>query len=224
MKRRIPALLSLILCVVCGASLSACTLQSLDNTDNSTHTTHSYETTWSYDGTCHWQACSGCDEVRNRAEHDWNSGIVTIAPTTTTEGVKTYTCNTCGKTKVETIPVTGTHTHVYDQQVVSDSYLISAATCMDKAVYYYSCSCGERGSETFESGEALGHSFTNYIYNDDSTCTTDGTKTAKCDRCEETSTAMMRITGSVISPITRYSRNGWTQLSNPSITAMSQII
>ena len=37
-------------------------------------------------------------------------------------------------------------------------------------------------------GEALGHSFTSYVSNDDAACTTDGTKTAKCDRCEETDT------------------------------------
>ena len=35
---------------------------------------------------------------------------------------------------------------------------------------------------------ALDHSFTNYISNNDATCTQDGTETAKCDRCEETNT------------------------------------
>ena len=34
----------------------------------------------------------------------------------------------------------------------------------------------------------LSHSFTNYDYNEDASCTTDGTKTAKCDRCSETDT------------------------------------
>ena len=29
--------------------------------------------------------------------------------------------------------------------------------------------CGEKVTETFESGEPLGHSFTNYIYNNDAT-------------------------------------------------------
>ncbi|MBQ6165673.1 MAG: hypothetical protein IJK23_14475 [Clostridia bacterium] len=35
---------------------------------------------------------------------------------------------------------------------------------------------------------ALGHSFTKYVPNGDRTCTEDGTKTAKCDRCDETDT------------------------------------
>ena len=38
-------------------------------------------------------------------------------------------------------------------------YLKSAATCTEKAVYYYSCSCGEKGTETFESGDVLAHSW-----------------------------------------------------------------
>ncbi len=35
-------------------------------------------------------------------------------------------------------------------------------------------------------GDKLGHSFTNYVSNGDATCTEDGTKTAKCDRCDAT--------------------------------------
>ena len=35
-----------------------------------------------------------------------------------------------------------------------------------------------------DEGSALDHSFTNYVSNNDATCTADGTKTAKCDRCE----------------------------------------
>ena len=36
--------------------------------------------------------------------HDWDDGVVTIEPTETTEGEKTYTCNRCGATKTELIP------------------------------------------------------------------------------------------------------------------------
>lgn len=32
------------------------------------------------------------------------------------------------------------------------------------------------------------HSFTNYVPDNNATCTEDGTKTAKCDGCEETDT------------------------------------
>lgn len=36
--------------------------------------------------------------------------------------------------------------------------------------------------------DAFGHSFTYYVSNGDATCTADGTKTAKCDRCDVTDT------------------------------------
>ncbi|MDE5602055.1 MAG: InlB B-repeat-containing protein [Clostridia bacterium] len=82
------------------------------------------------------------------------------------------------------------HKHKFDKQVVSEEYLVSDATCTQRAIYYYSCSCGKKNSETFEYGEALGHSFTesNYVYNGDATFEQDGTKTAKCDRCDVTDT------------------------------------
>ena len=80
------------------------------------------------------------------------------------------------------------HIHAFDKQVITDEYKATSATCTEAAKYYYSCSCGEKGTETFTSGNALGHSFTNYVSNNDATCTKDGTKTAKCNRCEVTDT------------------------------------
>ena len=42
--------------------------------------------------------------------------------------------------------------------MVEEKYLKSAATCTEKAVYYKSCTvCGEKGTETFEVGNILGH-------------------------------------------------------------------
>ncbi len=55
------------------------------------------------------------------------------------------------------------HTHVYDKQVVNDTFKASDATCEDKAEYYYSCSCGEKGTETFEYGSALGHAYGEWV-------------------------------------------------------------
>lgn len=47
------------------------------------------------------------------------------------------------------------HTHSFNKQVAEDEYLESAATISDKAHYYYSCECGEKGAETFEYGTPL---------------------------------------------------------------------
>ena len=49
--------------------------------------------------------------------------------------------------------------HIYNNKIISAQYLKSEATCVDRAVYYYSCSCGEKGEETFTSGSPLGHSY-----------------------------------------------------------------
>ena len=69
------------------------------------------------------------------------------------------------------IPATGNeneggndeHTCVYDKEVVNDDYLASAADCDSAAKYYYSCECGKASDETFESGEALGHTLTETV-------------------------------------------------------------
>lgn len=47
------------------------------------------------------------------------------------------------------------HAHIYDQDVVSDTYKASDATYEQPASYYKSCVCGAKGTETFTSGEAL---------------------------------------------------------------------
>ena len=51
------------------------------------------------------------------------------------------------------------HRHKYNQQVVTDTYKVSNADCEHGVTYYYSCSCGKQGTETFEYGEPLGHDY-----------------------------------------------------------------
>ena len=62
-------------------------------------------------------------------------------------------CTRCNQSYGEKLP------HTYDRQVATQTYLKSAATCTEKAVYYYSCSCGEKGSETFAYGALLAHTY-----------------------------------------------------------------
>ncbi|MDE7086602.1 MAG: hypothetical protein K2O67_00230, partial [Clostridia bacterium] len=68
-------------------------------------TGHTYSNVWSKDETNHWHAatCGHNVATKDLAEHDWNSGKVTTEPTCTQEGVKTFTCNTCGQTKTEPV-------------------------------------------------------------------------------------------------------------------------
>ena len=81
--------------------------------------------------------------------------------------------------------------HEYTSEVVGEKHLKSAATCTEDAVYYKSCvRCGKNGTETFtKENSALGHEYTNYVYNDDATYDEDGTETAACNHgCGTTDT------------------------------------
>ena len=71
------------------------------------------------------------------------------------------------------------------------------ATCTENGTEaYYTCSCEKLFADAKGEVEILepkvikklGHSFINYAPNGDATCTADGTKTAKCERCKETDT------------------------------------
>ncbi|MCR5782239.1 MAG: hypothetical protein K6G90_05820, partial [Clostridia bacterium] len=55
--------------------------------------------------------CTKCDATKTAAiaapGHKWNKGEVTKPATTTETGERTYTCERCGETKVETIAKAG---------------------------------------------------------------------------------------------------------------------
>ena len=74
------------------------------------------------------------------------------------------------------------HTHTFTEQTVKDDYLSTAADCTNKAKYYYSCSCGEKGTKTFEFGEPLGHNLSEWKIQKEATETEKGLKTKNCTR------------------------------------------
>ena len=79
------------------------------------------------------------------------------------------------------------HTCSFNKQVINETYKKKQATCKESAVYYYSCECGAKGEDTFSFGEYGDHEFTNYVFNDDATCLSDGTNVAICEYgCGET--------------------------------------
>ena len=178
-------------------ALSACNLNgnepqpSNTETDNPTSQEHSHSflNEWSYDGTYHWHACSGCEEVRDKGEHDWNSGVIITAPTETSEGVKEYACNTCGKTKVDSIPMLN-HEHTFELKWTSDdTYHWHAATC---------------GHETEKSGKAE-HTWDNGIITKEASETEAGVRTYTCVVCSATKTEEIPV----LTHVHTY-EEGWT--------------
>ena len=101
---------------------------------------------WIKDATGHWHACVDCGEKADEAAHTPGDAATETAP---------QLCTVC---HYEIMPATG-HTHSFDCENPDEIYLKSAATCRAKAVYYYSCSCGVSGEETFTSGETLPHHY-----------------------------------------------------------------
>ena len=102
-----------------------------------------------------------------------------IKPATEEEdGLKERTCARCGETEEQAIPAK-THEHKFVDTVIEP-------TCTERGYTIHKCKCGEQYEDSYVS--ALDHSFTNYVSDGNATCTKDGTKTAKCDRCDETKT------------------------------------
>lgn len=156
---------------------------------------HKYGSYVKVDAVNHKRVCSVCGNVET-TEHEWDNGTVTLQPTHTAFGEKMHSCLYCSATKTEQVAKLTKHT--YDMKNTEARYLKSAATCTQKAVYYYSCICGEKGAATFEYGEFAAHTYkaewssdkTNH-WHECSACGNkkeqaahaDGNKDHKCDIC-----------------------------------------
>lgn len=141
-------------------------------------------------GTAATQQCKRCDYIvpAQSLPIDPNNHAnivkdVAVAPTCTETGLTEGShCGDCNKILIAQEVVSYTnHTEVIDPAV--------AATCTETGLTEGShCSVCNKILVAQKTVSALNHSFTNYISNDDATCTEDGTKTAKCDRCDVTDT------------------------------------
>ena len=86
-------------------------------------------------------------------------------------------CSVCG--------AQSPHTHSYSVKNTEAKYQKTAATCAASAVYYYSCSCGEQGSDTFSYGETGDHIIVTdpgYPATCDTPGLSDGTHCSVCHR------------------------------------------
>ena len=173
-------------CTKAGVKTFTCTKCGYQKTEPIAVIAHKYE--WKHDETNHWQECSVCHDIIDKAEHtyashkcedtatctkaecgyvkpagqhSWNDGEVTTPATCTTDGVKTYTCKVCSETKTEPIKASG-HSLTKVEAV--------AATCTEGGNNeYYTCNVckkvfkADKTTETTVADEtlaALGHSMT----------------------------------------------------------------
>ena len=196
-------------CTKAGVKTFTCTKCGYEKTEPIAVIAHKYE--WKHDETNHWQECSvchdiidkaehtyaphkceetatctkaGCGYVKSAGQHSWNDGEVTTPATCTTDGVKTYTCKVCSETKTEPIKASG-HSLTKVEAV--------AATCTEGGNNeYYTCSVckkvfkADKTTETTVADEtlaALGHKLTKTDAKA-ATCTESGNNAYwTCDTC-----------------------------------------
>ena len=112
--------------------------------------------------------------------HDWNQWQIVKEATSEEEGLQHRTCLRCAAVEEQKIPkLPEVHSHAYTATVITP-------TCTEAGYTIHQCVCGDSYQDTVVA--ALGHSFGQYVSNSDATCTKDGTKTAKCLRCDAKST------------------------------------
>ena len=163
-------------CSVCGE-----TFGEVDAT-NHVHTTvkNRREATCTQTGYTGDTYCTDCDKLLSTGKelaalgHDYKA-TVTKQPTTTEEGVRTYTCTRCNSSYTESIAKLPEeqHTHNYTGSITKE------ATCTEAGVRTYTCSCGNSYTENIP---ATGHSYVSKVTKA-ATTTEEGIMTYICSKC-----------------------------------------
>ena len=115
-------------------------------------------------------------ETLGTHSHIWSAWTTIRSATCTNAGFQRRTCS-CGTNETKSIAAIG---HKYE--IVSET----EPTCLLPGTVKYQClGCKETYSTSISS---VGHSFGEYIYNNDATSTVDGTKTRICSVCGHSET------------------------------------
>jgi len=136
--------------------------------------------------------CSVCNTVLvaqtavSATGHTYDGGKVTTNPTCTTDGVKTYTCATCGDQKTETIVKTG-HSLVYKAPIAptcTENGMSEYYKCATCAATFIDAECKYPLPEEYFVVAAKGHNYQSVVT--DPTCTEGGYTTYTCAVCNDT--------------------------------------
>ena len=140
--------------------------------------------------------CTDCNTklesgtVVNKLGHTWDNGVITKEATETEEGVKTYTCKTCGETKTEKIPVTSHH---WDQGTITKK-----ATCTENGEKTYHCTDADCDKTYVETIPATGHKFDSWKTVKAQSIYSGAVQKRTCNACGKKET---RIVGDKLKPV-----------------------
>lgn len=122
-------------------------------------------------------------EAIGKIAHNFGGYTYNNDATYDADGTETAVCTVCGEHTTRTASGTKlVHTHSYTETITT------TPTCTENGIKTYTCGCGNSYTEVIP---AIGHQFSDYIYNNDATTSADGTKTRHCTVCDvrETITA-----------------------------------
>ncbi|MBD5428354.1 MAG: hypothetical protein HDR39_03370, partial [Treponema sp.] len=158
-------------CTTEGETTYTCTTCGETRTEAIAMTEHRWDKTffsplWKNDASNHWKQCADCGKKGDFAEHEWNNGEITQAPTCATEGKTTYKCTVCSRTRTE--PITMTE-HEWD-----DGKITKTPECTTEGETTYTCTmCAKTRTEAIA---ANGHTII-------VTLTKDGERKEICSTC-----------------------------------------
>ena len=137
---------------------------------------HKFSDEWKYNETSHWHECltKKHTDTSDKIAHDFNAGEVIVQPTEDSEGVKRFTCNTCGYQKNETVAKL-VHTHTFNVEVWEN----------DEVSHWHPATCAHNG----EKSSVEEHIWDEGKVTTEPTETTEGVKTYTCSKCGRTKTA-----------------------------------
>ena len=159
-------ILAIVLACVLGAGVTCAIVLPIALTPK-----HEFSDEWSTDETCHWHACTAKKhtDTTEKLPHEFNDGAVTTEPTEETEGVRTFTCKTCGYSYTEKIEVLP-HTHKYD---------MNAWVNTEESGHYRPTTCGHAD----KTKDFAAHTFDEGVVTKPEGYGVVGEKTFTCTKC-----------------------------------------